>query len=196
MVFYPKAIWDFYFKKDNIIYLTFDDGPNQETTPLILKMLDDENIKATFFCLGKNAQEYPELITDLKQQGHQIAAHGMKHISGLKSSNKYYLNNALESLTFLETNYFRPPYGKLKISQYKALVKHRVNLVMWSVMAYDFDSKLTSQRRLVRLQKKVKAGDIIVFHDNHKSIENLKHELPQLLKYWRQKNYKFSTIKN
>jgi peptidoglycan/xylan/chitin deacetylase (PgdA/CDA1 family) len=91
---YPGAIWEF---SSPDIYLTFDDGPDPETTPAILEILEKENIKATFFCIGKQVKKHPDIYQTIIEAGHTVGNHSMTHLNGFWTSNKTYLQDVLEA---------------------------------------------------------------------------------------------------
>ncbi len=193
-IIYSDAIWDFFLKKNNTLYLTFDDGPCAQSTQWILNLLSKYNAKATFFCLGKNVQQHPELFEEIRKQGHAIGNHGMNHIDGIKSSTEDYLDDASEASRFIHSSLFRPAYGHIKKTQYKALKKQGFQIVFWSLLTYDFDSNLSAEKRLEIIRKKTKAGSILVFHDSEKAFPQLQKELPVLLEEWMKAGFRFEAI--
>ena len=116
---FPQLIWDLP-NDENKIYMTFDDGPHPEITPWILEQLEKYDAQATFFCLGENANKFPEIILKIRASGHSIGSHGNAHLNGWKiSKNEYEQNiingkNTLEEIINEEVNLYRPPYGKFK----------------------------------------------------------------------------------
>lgn len=193
-IIYSDAIWDFFLKKNNTIYLTFDDGPCTESTQWILELLSKYNAKATFFCLGKNVQKHPALFEEIRKQGHTIANHGMHHLDGFKCSTEDYLADASEASKYIHSSLFRPAYGRIKKSQYKALKKQGFQIVFWSLLTYDFDSSFTPEKRLNLIRKKTKSGSILVFHDSEKAFPQLQKELPILMEQWVNAGFKFEAI--
>lgn len=191
---YPGAIWDFFLVPDNAIYLTFDDGPHPETTPYILDLLDSYQIKATFFCLGENARLYPELLDTLRKKGHRIGNHGMRHLDGFKTNTETYLNDAAEAAKYIASPLYRPAYGHIKKKQFSALKKQGFEVVFWSLLTYDFDATWPAEKRLQLIRKKTKAGSILVFHDSHKALAQLKITLPTLLEEWKKQRFSFKTL--
>ena len=191
---FPKIIWDLP-NDNNIIYLTFDDGPHPEITPWILEQLKNYNAKATFFCLGKNAEKYPELVKLILQNGHRIGNHGYAHLNGWQTNNAEYIEDVLKSEQILkkiinDNNYkllFRPAYGRIKKSQITLLKSHFSSerkeflLLNWSLMPGDFDQNSTSEKCYKNLVNNIKAGDIVVLHDNEKSWKHLQYCLPKWL---------------
>lgn len=193
---FPSIIWDLP-NAENKIYLTFDDGPHPEITPWILDQLSKYNAKATFFCLGKNAEKYPEIIKNILNNGHQIGNHGYEHLNGWKTDDDAYLQDFLKGQQMLkqvqhDSKMFRPAYGKIKKSQISNLKSHFLNqkseilILNWTLMPGDFDQNISSEKCYSNLQK-VKNGDIIVLHDNEKSWKHLEHCLPKFLEYCKEK---------
>lgn len=191
---YPEAIWDFSFKKGRSIYLTFDDGPEPGVTNFVLDLLDEYNAQATFFCLGERVRSNPDLFQEIKRRGHVVGNHGMHHINGLRTTNEKYWNDVLEASKSIDSNLFRPAYGKIKSSQYKMINEAGFNVVFWTAMAYDFDTDLDSNKRINKMKALTENGAIFVFHDNKKSLSVLKNDLPQLMEWWRINEFTFKTV--
>lgn len=192
--FYPGAVWEIFYDQNPTIYLTFDDGPNPDTTPWLLDLLEEYEAKATFFCLGKNAQKYPELIAESIQRGHRIGNHTQQHINSAFSSKTEFINDLKEAAKYIESNLFRPPYGKLKPNHYKAIQKLGYTTVLWSYIAYDFDRSLASEKRIEKAKEGVSDGGVVVFHDSEKAFPQLKNELPILMDFWKKQGYQFKAI--
>lgn len=178
-VFYSKRIWGFSLNK-NAVYLTFDDGPHPEITPFVLDELKKRNIRATFFCVGNNVKQYPELFQRIKEEGHQIGNHTMRHENASKTNAENYFKSIEEANSLIQSDLFRPPYGRLSPRLAKEISK-KYKIIMWSWLSYDFDPKICVTRILWKANKQIKAGDILVLHDNPKIIEKQKELLPKLL---------------
>jgi len=103
------------------LYLTFDDGPHSQITPKVLDILNRFQVKATFFCLGKNIRAYPEVFQEIKNNGHNIGNHSFSHKNGWKTSNKEYFKDIEACRELIPTNLFRPPYGRMRVSQVRVL---------------------------------------------------------------------------
>lgn len=185
---FPRHLWKLP-NNDNKIFLTFDDGPTPEVTGFVLQALEEYSIKATFFLLGEQVEKHRSLIKTIKVAGHQLANHGYGHLDGRKlSTQEYYLNkkrgkNLVDE--FGGSSFFRPPYGWFKKND---------KVVLWSLMAGDFDQKLSKEKCLKILKSKTKSGDIVVFHDNEKSFDKLKWVLPRYLKFCIQQGFRFGLI--
>jgi len=178
--------------KENTLYLTFDDGPIPHLTMEILAILSDFNAKATFFCVGENAERYPQLIERMQQDGHMLGNHSHQHIKGWKSKVSNYLENIDKASQFIPSNLFRPPYGQINYQQIN-LVKQKYKIIMWSVLSGDFDINLSSEQCLFNVLQS-KPGDIIVFHDNYKAQEKVLDVLPQFLEYFVNKGFSFEHL--
>ncbi len=195
-VWYPSLIWK--IKSKDSIYLTFDDGPHPEVTPWVLKELAYMNAKATFFCLGKNLEKHPEIANQIISSGHQIGNHTYKHEKGWKVSDGHYLEDIRKcdqqiGEMEIETNLFRPPYGRIKKSQISRLGQKKI--IMWSHLSWDFDPQVNVSKSIKKL-KQAKAGSILVFHDSEKAFENLKVILPEILLHFQSKGLKFEVLKS
>ncbi|MBK7130043.1 MAG: polysaccharide deacetylase family protein [Crocinitomicaceae bacterium] len=192
--FYPNAIWDFFSSPDKTIYLTFDDGPTSETTCWLLNLLAQHKIRVSFFCLGKNASLYPDLIQKMRDAGHAIGNHGYFHLDGFKTKEADYIENAEAGFKIIPTTLYRPAYGRISPGQYEALTQMGYRLVFWSHLTYDFDDSMTSSARISKIKSATKPGAIFVFHDSQKAFSNLKYELPVLIKYWKSEGYMFGVV--
>src|SRR5665213_2237132 len=110
-VLYPGGVFRIPDKDKKIIYLTFDDGPIPEATPLVLDILKQYKAKATFFCVGDNVQKHPDVFKRIISEGHSFGNHTLNHIDGWKSSVKEYTDNVSKCAGVVKSNLFRPPYG-------------------------------------------------------------------------------------
>lgn len=176
------------------VFLSFDDSPTSEFTYWILDILSNLNIKATFFCVGKSAKKYPEIITEIQRKGHSIGNHSFSHKNGWTSSTNSYIEEIKKCADVLpKTNLFRPPYGKMYPWQIKQ-VKKNYNIIMWDVLSYDFHKNINSKILQRNILNNIENGSIIVFHDNKKSEKILKKNLKEILKKIREKGYVFSKL--
>ena len=192
---YPGLIWDI-DASDRCIYLTFDDGPIPVVTPFVLNTLEKYNARATFFCIGDNVRRYSDIFEEVKTAGHSIGNHTFNHLKGWNTENKIYLDNFLEADELLDTQLFRPPYGRIKRSQIRLLqeAKPGLKIIMWSVLSADFDINLTPEKCLDNVIKSTKAGDIVLFHDSLKAKERMQYALPRALEYWSKKDFTFAAL--
>lgn len=202
---FPNYTWDI-SAKNKTLYLTFDDGPTPEITQWTLDTLNKYNAKATFFCIGNNVEKYPKIFYNVLKEGHSIGNHTQDHIVGWKTSTKEYINNTLQAETIInkelenteiKLNLFRAPFGKLKNSQGKALKKLGYKIIMWSVVAFDWEQKVSKEQCLKNVINNASIkNNIIVFHDSVKASRNLMFVLPKVLEHFSEKGYIFKAIKN
>jgi peptidoglycan/xylan/chitin deacetylase (PgdA/CDA1 family) len=164
---YPEAI--FRIKTaENLLFLTFDDGPDPDSTPELLSLLHKYSIKALFFCDGQAAEKYPDLIELIITQGHIIGNHGYRHPDGWLTSTGKYISDVSKAAEFTSSELFRPPFGRITTCQYRELKKD-YRIVLWDIMPYDFDKTFDSEKSLEVLKKKIRPGSIIVLHDTPSS---------------------------
>ncbi len=193
--FYPNLLWN-KNRDSKIIYLTFDDGPIPIVTPFVLKILKKYNAKATFFCIGDNIQKHPDIFLSVKEDGHTIGNHTFNHLKGWKTEDDVYVKNMHGCQELTQTNLFRPPYGRIKKSQVRALksLYPDLNIVMWDVLSGDFDMGLEPDACLKNVTKHSENGSIVVFHDSLKAFNRLEYLLPRALEYWRNEGYEFGIL--
>ena len=194
---YPGRLWDINTKK-KIIYLTFDDGPHPIATPFVLDILKKYNAKATFFCIGKNVVAYPCIYKRILDEGHRTGNHTQNHLNGWKTSNDVYLNDIAEATSYINSELFRPPYGRIKTAQAKHLSKaieiKEPRIIMWSVLSGDFDTITSNQKCLQNVVTNAKAGSIIVFHDSERAYPRLEYALSNALKILSERGYQFEKL--
>ena len=200
--FFPNIIW----KKttdEKKIWLTFDDGPEEEVTEFILKTLKKLNIKASFFLIGKNIQTFPELTKEIIKEGHIVGNHSFSHLNGFKSKKEEYIydielgqkliNEKLVEMGITnKIKIFRPPYGRILPQQIKRL-KENYKIVMWDIFSWDFKKNISPEKIYNNVIDNVVEGSILVFHNNKKSLNNLKLTLEDTLVKLKEKGFVFST---
>lgn len=179
--------------KDNELFLTFDDGPTPEITPWVLSLLKEYNAKATFFCIGQNVQNYPELYNQILNEGHSIGNHTYSHIKGWLTGNKKYVRSVRKAAQFIDSNLFRPPFGRIRPKQI-AQLKKDFKIIMWDVFSRDYNRKLDKDKCLNNVLDITESGSIIVFHDTTKAEKNLKYVLPKVLKHFSELGFEFNSI--
>ena len=192
---FPGCIWDIK-TGEKTIYLSFDDGPHPTITPFVLQELEKYNAKATFFCIGDNVKKFPEVYQQVINQGHAIGNHTMHHLNGWKTEDETYLNDIEIASKHIDSNLFRPPYGRVKKGQIKKIQQSTLKLqtIMWSVLAGDWVSSLSPEKCFTQVKNNVYPGCIIVFHDSDKANDRMSYALPKLLDYFTQQGYTFKKI--
>ena len=143
------------------------------------------------FCLGKNVGAHTDIFDRIKAQGHAIGNHTFSHEHGMKVSKDDYLKSIEKADKVIQSNLFRPPFGRMPRSYDRALDKYTI--VMWSWLSYDFDERVPVEK-ILKSVKHVHSGDILVFHDNKKSFERLKVILPQVVQMLKGKGFVFEVI--
>ena len=205
---FPNYIWDVSTNK-KIIYLTFDDGPTPEITDWTLEVLNQYNAKATFFCIGNNVKNHPEIFQNIIRQGHAVGNHTHNHLKGWQNSVEVYLDNIKKAEETIHheisnssipnyevpvVNLFRPPYGQITLSQGKKLMELGYHIVMWDVLSYDWNKDLKLDNSFKNLISKITKGSIVVFHDSIKASKNLQYLLPKVLDHFSEKGYVFKPL--
>jgi peptidoglycan/xylan/chitin deacetylase (PgdA/CDA1 family) len=194
---YPGCIWDMPVK-EKTLYLSFDDGPHPTITPFVLQQLNKYNAKATFFCIGENVVKYPEVFQQLIDEGHATGNHSFHHINGWKTDVEDYIDDIKKADEYIHSPLFRPPYGRIKKSQLNRLNRdeNKMKVIMWNILAGDWDPFLKPERCFERVKKKISEGDIIVFHDSGKAWDRMSYSLPKLLEYFSGMGFSFNKIDN
>lgn len=200
---YPKRLWH-YKRTEKNIYLTFDDGPIPRVTPWVLEELKKYNAKATFFCIGKNIAENPQIFRQLYLEGHTVGNHTQNHLNGNKTPSGQYIENVIQAQQAITHHIagkkqagnllFRPPYGKLSFKNARILQKQGYKIVMWDVLSGDFDQAITPEKCLNNVLKNIQSGSIVIFHDSTKAKKNLQYALPKVLTHFSKRGYSFKAI--
>ncbi len=195
--FFPKEmIWDMPVGKEPAVYLTFDDGPHPIVTPIVLELLAKHDAKATFFCVGNNVTQHPDIYDSVLEAGHTTGNHTYDHVNGWKTGNNDYLKNIERAGRQIRSRLFRPPYGRIKFSQVRKLRKNNPfrKIYMWDILSADFDKNISPQQCLENVLNHIQPGSIIVFHDSEKAWERMSYALPQVLAYCQQQNWAMKAL--
>ena len=205
-------ISNIYNKETKIAYLTFDDGPSQAVTPLILDVLKEEQIKATFFVLGSNVKKNPEIIKRAYDEGHYIANHGYSHdYSKIYKNSKSVLEEYNKTEKAIKetikndeysSNLFRFPggydggkYAKIKKEAAKLLKQNNILYIDWNVLTKDAQGANTKEKIInnIKEQTKDKGNIVVLMHDSSSKI--LTYEtLKDVIKYLRDEGYTFDNF--
>jgi peptidoglycan-N-acetylglucosamine deacetylase len=192
---YNSCIWHVN-NNANSVYLTFDDGPHPTITPFVLDILKKNNAKATFFCIGKNVEENPAIFQRIIDEGHAIGNHTQNHYNGWKVDSDEYLDNINKASSIIESNLFRPPYGRITSREIKGIYRQNPNMkiVMWDVLTGDFDVNLAPEKCLKHAVNSTKPGSIIVFHDSEKAYKRLEYTLPRFIKHCQENGWQMKKL--
>jgi peptidoglycan/xylan/chitin deacetylase (PgdA/CDA1 family) len=160
-------------KKSNALVLTFDDGPGNKLTPRILDLLDEYNVKATFFLLGRNIVGREGIVREIAEKGHEICSHGYGHLHHWKVSPVRALADIKRGWQAIDsalgekrgTYGFRPPYGKLNLISLLYLWLRKVPIFYWTLVSGDTwpVGKRDSQRAALLASKT--GGAVVLAHD-------------------------------
>jgi peptidoglycan/xylan/chitin deacetylase (PgdA/CDA1 family) len=193
--FYSKLVWNIPVN-ERVLYLTFDDGPHPVVTPFVLDQLKEYGATATFFCIGKNVQEYPQIYRRVLMDGHRVGNHTQNHLNGWRSDDRKYIDDIREAAKQIDSGLFRPPYGRISSFQSDLLRKPPFNyrIIMWEVLSADFDRAVDGDRCMRNVIRHARPGSIVVFHDSEKAWDRLRIALPKVLEHFYKKGYRFEGI--
>lgn len=174
------------------IAISFDDGPVNEFTAELLQVLNEHDIKAAFFCIGKRIGENVQLFQQLHQEGHLIGNHSYSHHVwfDLFSAKKMLadmrtMDREMERVTGLQPKLFRPPYGVTNPNLKKAIINGGYTPIGWSVRSMD--TVIQNEKKLFdKISKSLKPGAIFLFHDTSKTTLAV---LPAFIKWVKQNGY-------
>lgn len=189
---YKSCIWNF-SPATNAVYLTFDDGPHPEATPFVLEQLKKYDAKATFFCIGKNVVEHPDIYQQILLEGHAVGNHTHNHLNGWNTGTDKYIANIKEAAGYIRSDLFRPPYGRISPFQVKQL-KQDYRIIMWDILSGDFDTDITGEACVQNVVFKLQPGSIVVFHDSSKAWDRMQYALPRVLEHCKRKGWKLEAI--
>ena len=154
-----------------LVAITFDDGPNNDYTRMLLSGLKERGVKATFFLLGKEVVKYPEIVAEIHADGHLIGTHSYEHVNLKNLCNEAAIeqvdktNEAIYAITGEYPEYIRPPFGSWKCNlDYET----KMIEVLWDIDPLDWKTN-NSDVIAKRVTDKVTENDIILLHDASES---------------------------
>ena len=186
---FPESMWRIPMKEKSV-FLTFDDGPIPEVTPWVLDLLDQYEIKATFFMVGDNVRKHPKTFQEVIKRGHSVGNHTMHHLQGAKVRTRRYIKDIAEAHMLIKSPLFRPPHGFIRWKQ-AAAIKANMRIIMYDLVTRDYSKKLSGDEVLENVKRYTRNGSIIVFHDSLKAEKNLRYALPKAIEWLKQNGYKF-----
>ncbi len=181
---------------DKYLALTFDDGPHHTNTREILDILRREGAKATFFVVGSRAETYPDIITRMSAEGHDVGNHTWEHRSLTRSSKSEALaslqrtSDLISGLTAKPCVIVRPPFGQTSQKAKEMLHSQGWHEILWDSDSRDWENK-NPERILYRVMKSAGPGSIVLFHDIHPGAAVM---LPTMIRAYKAHGYRFITI--
>jgi peptidoglycan/xylan/chitin deacetylase (PgdA/CDA1 family) len=154
------------------VAVTFDDGPQPESTPLFLEALDGLGWRVTFFMLGSMVDRAPALAAEVAAAGHEIAVHGYVHRSELLRTPRAVTDDmaravdTISSVTACAPRWFRPPYGSLSAAGVMAARRHRLRPVLWTTWGRDWRAEATPESVVEDVAAHLGPGPTVLLHDS------------------------------
>lgn len=190
---FPNFIWSMPKGDRKTLYLTFDDGPIPCITSWVLDSLSEYNAKATFFCVGENVKKNLDIYKMILANGHSVGNHTHNHLNSWGTDKSDYLLNVARCANLVESNLFRPPYGRLTPSLANHLGKN-YSIIMWDILSGDFDTALSGEACWKNVVNNAEDGSIIVLHDSLKAQPRLEYVLPRILKHYSKLGFSFCAL--
>lgn len=169
------------------VALSFDDGPDPETTPRILDILKQHQVTAVFFLIGKKAEAQPELVQRIHNEGHILANHTYGHsyffdfFPGFVMLKEFMKSQqVIYNIIGKKIHWFRPPYGVTNPMMKAGLKRSGFIPIGWSIRSLD--TVIKDPERILNRMRKAEGGDIILLHDFRKDMPELLERILQLLK--------------
>jgi peptidoglycan/xylan/chitin deacetylase (PgdA/CDA1 family) len=187
------------------ILLTFDDGPHPDITPQVLDVLKQLNVRACFFCIQENAQMHPAIIQRIIAEGHSLGSHSTHHENLPLKSNQAVLDELAQGIAYYqnhhqyELKYFRYPRGRKSFWTQMAIQKTGLQVLGFSYPMFDVENPPV-ETLLKRARKKIKGGDILLFHDgyqkdfHHQHRSSMIQALPEIIEYARRQSLSFISL--
>ena len=193
---FPSILWR---TTERSVHITFDDGPHPAATQTVLKILHGRGIRATFFLVGRNVQQYPEITREILLGGHSVGNHTQTHqVMFLKSAEVQRreiqaANEVIGEFLNSKPRFFRPPYGYFDLRTLNIAETEGQRVVMWDVDSRDFST--SRPESIVRsVTKSVTPGSIVLFHDNASTAGSIGAYLELVLDQLLQRGFQFSVL--
>ncbi|WP_411168528.1 polysaccharide deacetylase family protein [Clostridium sp. MB05] len=184
------------------IYLTFDDGVDNKYTTEVLKVLKTYQVQATFFVVAEFAKNNPEIIKEIKEDGHVIGLHSLEHKNEIFQTPWNIRKDFSKSMDILKElgikpKFFRPPWGHFSLAAIKEIKNLNLKIVLWNVIVGDWKANIDATTIADRLLRETERGDIICLHDGRgkndapkRTVEALEIVLP----IWKSQGITFGTL--
>jgi peptidoglycan/xylan/chitin deacetylase (PgdA/CDA1 family) len=176
-------------RHERLVALTFDDGPNPESTPRILEILARHRVHATFFVVGEAADAHPELARRILAEGHALGSHSYRHrhalfhrppLQGFFDTRKGVAR--LRQIIGKQPHFFRPPWGAYSWSVLCAIWLERVRPIHWTVESHDWHPRFRPADVVRKVLAEVHPGAVICMHDSGRGATRSVHALDQILR--------------
>ncbi len=181
--------------------ITFDDGPNRIQTPKVLKILKKYNIKATFFVIGENVEYQKDVLRQVYKEGHEIGNHFYTHDNINKLTKDQIRENIVSNNELIyktigvRPKLVRPPYGIVNDNLKAVCGELNMSIIIWTDNKDSRDWALTKDSEIINnLTKKVKNGDIFLFHDSNKKFTNTLSAIDVIIPALQKKGYKWVSV--
>jgi peptidoglycan-N-acetylglucosamine deacetylase len=181
-------------KSNDTIFLTYDDGPHPESTPILLDLLNSFNVKATFFLTGTAAAAQPLLLQMILNNGHVVQLHGWSHLPTRKISVNQWWNEINLAQMVIPGRFYRPPYGRISLRKMICANKLHIPIVLWNVDPRDYQHGTPDLKKLDKILRKMSSGDIVLLHDKPQTLEKTLVYTEHIIKEIHKKNYRLSTF--
>lgn len=184
------------------VALTFDDGPDDTYTEQIMDILDEKNVKATFFFLGCNTENYPDVARKVAEHGHEIGNHSYSHPDFTKLSvDSAYDDQILktekifEKVMGINSVVFRPPYGSITSSEKSYFKDHGYDVILWDVDTLDWDKRVNTTSHISScVLNETRDGYIVLMHSGGGDRSHTVEALPEIIDGLKERNYRFCTV--
>lgn len=195
--YYGKVIRHAWSLDEKVVALSFDDGPRPDHTRQVLSTLKDEGIQATFFVLGTQARQYPEIVREIHDAGHEIGTHSWSHkrLSKVSAATMHEEINRpialVEELIGERPQLFRPPYGATNAATRAYCKEEGQVIVNWCVDPEDWKKNANTESMLGFVKKQVQPGSIILIHDIYARSATA---VGPIVDYLKAEGYRFVTV--
>ena len=181
------------------VALTFDDGPHPIHTPEILDILDTLQVPATFFCIGREVERFPQLIKEIRRRGHVVANHTFNHPDLSKASHEQTseelqkTSDLLRSLAGTTLRLFRPPFGLIRRDGLRIVKAHGLITVGWDTVGRDWELP-AAQAIVSSALTDIRNGSIVLLHDGGGDRSQTVEALPEIISQLRSRGFGFVTV--
>ncbi len=186
--------------KDKVVYLTFDDGPTKETSKIV-ELLNDLNVKATFFLIGDNIEENIEDTKLIIENGHDVGNHSYSHDRMIFKSASFVeneidkTNELIRNLGYEKEIFFRPPYGKKLFVLPMYLNKINQKTVMWNIEPESYEESSKSSETIANhVKENIKNGSIILLHPMNDSTDKILESIRLIVEQLKLEGYSFKLL--